>query len=134
MNNYSNQKPGIGVDVRKMGNFLSPKQALHTSQKLKEDIKFAQLNNKEYASILAQTVKSQKFGSQKQSLMNSKEFDSIYNTMENNSPIKTKQTYESDEEEHGRSLQAEIDYTNPKKAMKQIKEENLQKIMDIKRK
>ena len=67
--------------------------------------------------------------------MNSKEFDSIYNTMETSSPQKTKNTYESDDEEHdGRSLQAEIDYTDPKRAMKQIKEENLQKIMDIKRK
>lgn len=50
--------------------------------------------------------------------MNSKEFDSIYNTMETSSPMKTKNTYESDEEHDGRSLQAEIDYTDPKRAMK----------------
>jgi len=51
--------------------------------------------------------------------MNSKEFDSTYNTMETSSPMKTRNTYESDDDEHdGRSLQAEIDYTDPKRAMK----------------
>ena len=51
--------------------------------------------------------------------MNSKEFDSTYNTMETSSPMKYQKTYESDDDEHdGRSLQAEIDYTDPKRAMK----------------